>query len=176
MLPFNGCHCLKLDSSPRLKTCGQLRSCQAALKAKEPFSHHPVRILHFTDGCPSSLCVGSGCSYLTQETQGQVDSKHIARSIQVVEGKLTKGIRKVSGRVREASGAAVCVLNFKLEECHCLLTTVVLPRGCQTLLIFPQSERQLQNRPKAPVCSFGSNSLCRSSSRRWTQEDGGPLF
>lgn len=102
-LPFSGWDCLKLDSSLRLKTCVQLRRCQAALKAREPFSCHPLRILHFTDGCPSSLCVGSGCSYLARETQGQVDSKHISRSVQVVERKLAKVIRKVLGRGSEAS-------------------------------------------------------------------------
>lgn len=47
--------------------------------------------------------MGSGCSYLARETQGQVDSKHIARSVQVVERKLAKVIRKVPGRGSEAS-------------------------------------------------------------------------
>lgn len=104
MLPFSGC---ELDSSLRLKTCGQLKSCQAALKAEEPFSRRPLRILHFTDGCPSSLCVGSGCSYLARETQGQVDSKRNTRSVQVVEEKLAKVIRKVPGRGGEAPARLV---------------------------------------------------------------------
>lgn len=90
--PFSGCSRLKLGTNLSLKTY-QLRSCQAPLKAKGPTFCHPCRILHFTDGCPSSLCGQSGFSSLAQESQSQVDSEHIVRSVQVVvKGKLVKVI------------------------------------------------------------------------------------
>lgn len=58
------------------------------------------------------VSVGSGSSCLAQETQGQVDSEHIVRSVQVAERKLVKGITEAPDR-QGGLCRADCVSNSK---------------------------------------------------------------
>lgn len=58
------------------------------------------------------VSVGSGSSCLAQETQSQVDSVHIVRSVQVVERKLVKVITEAPDG-RGGLYRADCVSNSK---------------------------------------------------------------